>query len=101
MRRNIARWCRLEVSHLDCGKFGKLLVGRRKKWHVGGALGWLGLSLGVHGWGTDTRHRMGARSFVATLLGRQGTEVLNITRAGVTVGEDVVRDSAGVPEGCG
>ena len=98
MRRNIARWCRLEVSHLDCGRMGKLLVGGRRKWHVGGAWGGLGLRLGVHGWGTDTRLRVGARSLVDTLLGHQGTEVLNITRAGVTVGEDVVKYSAGLPE---
>ena len=100
MGRNIAGWCRLEVSHLDCGKFGKLLVGRRKKWHVGGAWGGLGLILGVHCRGTDTRLCVGARSLVATLLVHQGTEVLNVTRAGVNVGEDVVKDSAGLPESC-
>ena len=87
------------MPHLDWWKRGKLLVGKRKKWHVGKAWGRLGLSLGVHGRGTDTRHRVGARSLVATLLWRQGTEVLNFSRAGVTVGADVVRDSAGLPEG--
>ena len=101
MRRNIAQWCRLEVSHLDCGKFGKLLVGERRKMYVSGAWGGRGLSLGVHCWGTDTRLRVGARSLVATLLGCLGTEIINITRTGVTVGEDVVRYTAGFPEGWG